>query len=81
MRDLKPDDAMGAINKALEGHGVEAIPFDDEADCFRCGSLSTYINMGDAYGTTIVWDAHKRRFIVTSWGDFVEWSEKQGRMV
>lgn len=81
MQTLKPDDAMDEVNKALEGHGVERIPFDDESDSWQRGTLSTYVNMGDTYDPTIIWDAHKGRFLVTSWGDFVEWSERKGRAI
>lgn len=65
---------MLAINEILEGHGVEAI--------FSEGEMwpdMEYVNMGDAYNATVVYDYIDGKFIVTTWGDWIEHAEKQGR--
>jgi hypothetical protein len=37
-----------------------------------------YVNMGDTYDTTLIFDHRKGRFIVSSWGDIVE-RDRTGR--
>lgn len=68
---------MADIDRLIEGHGVEAIFFlkgegmrnyssgDDEL-------LSLYVNTGDTYTPTVLWDARKDRVVLTTFGDFVE---------
>ncbi len=55
-----------AINEVLEGYGVEAI--------FKGGRYPevVYINLGDTYTTTLVYDYSRERWYLTSWGDYVE---------
>jgi len=31
-----------------------------------------YVNMGDTYDTTLIYDYKTNRFVVSSWGDIVE---------
>lgn len=65
---------MLAINEVLEGHGVEAVFGDDP----RWPDME-YVNMGDTYTTTIVYDWTKDRFEIASWGDWVERAERNGK--
>lgn len=65
---------MAALNAALEGHGVESLQKD--------GTFGTpemqYVNMGDTYNTTIIWDDGRQAWFVESWGDWVEKAERRG---
>jgi hypothetical protein len=58
---------MEEANNALQGYGVERI---DEK-----GIKALYVNMGDTYDRTIVFDEDQLVFIDTNWGD---WYEKNG---
>ncbi len=67
-------DRLQAINKLIEGHGCEAI-FDDG----QMWPDMEYVNVGDSYAATIVLDRVEGRWLVTSWGDWVEHAERNGR--
>ena len=61
--------AMAALNKAcaiMNGHGVEGMYSRTTRE------EAYYINTGDTYSTTILYDFNKRRFSITSWGDWYE---------
>ena len=58
---------MEACNEELDGHGVEAI--------FAQGDQwpgMEYVNMGDAYNTTIIYDHRVSRFKVMCYGEWLE---------
>jgi hypothetical protein len=56
---------LHAIDELLEGHGVECIRKDGEV-------ALEYINMGDTYIPTIVFNHQTWTFRCCSWGDIVE---------
>lgn len=60
------DAAMRTANDVLRGHGVERVNAGD--------SVFYYINMGDPYVETLLFENHVRRFRIASWGDIVEGS-------
>jgi hypothetical protein len=67
---------MCAINELIEGHGVEAIRYDDMyIDSYHQDIVATYVNMGDTYNTTILLDSATGDYQVTCWGDYVEESQ------
>ena len=61
----KSETNMVAFNIILEGYGVEGMPDPDD---FRAIGL-TYVNMGDTYIPTIIYDGAYR---IMSWGDWIE---------
>ncbi len=64
---------MCAINELLEGHGIEAIRYDDMwIDSYHCDIVATYINMGDTYDTTVLLDSATGEYQVTCYGDYLE---------
>ena len=71
------EDAMRVINGILEGHGVEAIRGDYYVDRYHYDIVASYVNMGDTYNATIVYETETGRFIVTSYGDWVERNERK----
>lgn len=75
---------MEAINILLGGYGVEAIRGEWQ-NGYWCDIVADYVNMGDTYAITVmhVRGEHSGRpvkFIVTSWGDWVERNEKKFRV-
>lgn len=50
----------------LDGCGVEYLVPDDGTQPVA------YVNMGDTYNTTLLFDHEKNRFLIGSWGDIVE---------
>lgn len=59
----------------LDGHGVEYI--ESLTDTMRSREGLSYVNMGDTYDTTLIYDHGKGRFVVSSWGDIVERDAKR----
>lgn len=73
------DEAMEFANEALDGHGVEAIAGDDyQVDKYWMDTVLLYVNLGDTYDTTILYDTENAEFSVGSWGDFMEAWEEEG---
>jgi len=69
-----------ACNVVMGGHGCEAI----RASNGRCGAyygdiVAGYVNMGDTYDVTLLFDYGRGAVYVTSWGDWVEVSERTRR--
>lgn len=70
------DKALNEADKILQGFGVEAIK-DNGRDSYYCDIGLLYVNKGDTYTTTLVYDTRKKRFIIAAWGDIVEASPKR----
>jgi hypothetical protein len=75
MDGLSTFTVLKAADKMLEGHGVEYI--ESLTDTSRNREGLSYVNMGDTYMTTLIYDHGKGRFLVTSWGDIVERDTKR----
>ena len=65
-----------ALNEILGGSGVEAIR-GRYVDSYHLDIQAVYINLGDTYAATLLLDHETDRWIVTSWGDWVEKNEKE----
>jgi hypothetical protein len=63
-----------ALNEALEGYGTEVIP----PNFAPPNPDAAYINLGDTYTTTLLYDYQRDKWIITSWGDWVELQERRG---
>jgi hypothetical protein len=76
LRDVERE--MAKIDKLIEGFGVEAVIFREGEGLRNFKSdphddmLALYVNTGDSYSPTILWDARRDTVTLTSWGDFVE---------
>lgn len=66
---------MAILNSVLEGYGVEAIR-GDTWDRYFTDACALYINMGEAYVPTILYDVCRKRFLVSTWADWVEKHQK-----
>ena len=68
------DVALEEINTVLEGHGVEPMRGTDWNRHY--GDINAlYVNMGDSYICTVLYDTTKEKFYVTDWASFVETDE------
>lgn len=67
---------LSLINKLMDGYGVEYV--DDQNKGQNVGRYSEssaaamYVNTGDTYSPTVLYDVDAGKFRLTSWGDFVE---------
>ena len=68
--DLEINDTLKAVSILLDGYGVEYLP--SKLDTHGHGRGLEYVNMGDSYKPTILYDCLIKRFICASWGDIVE---------
>jgi hypothetical protein len=66
---------LTACNEVLDGHGVEAIR-GSWVDGYYGDTCAVYVNMGDTYDQTVVYDTRKGKYIITSCGDWVESAPK-----
>lgn len=78
---LPENDRLEAINKLLGMHGTEAIRGDWQ-NGYWCDIVAAYCNTGDTYALTVLqvrpessWQSS--RFIVSSWGDWVERNQEK----
>jgi len=71
------DDALDAANAVLNGFGVEALPCEScFVDHYYRNFVALYVNLGDTYDTTILFNTDTERFSIGSWGDFFEMHER-----
>lgn len=72
------EDAMLAIDKILGTYGTEAITAENSAHSgYFYDAVALYVNTGDTYNPTILYDVNKRRFELTTWGDWVENNDRK----
>lgn len=62
--------ALDYANTLLGGHGIEYVPSSEDGPTEFTGL--DYVNMGDSYDTTLLYDRAKGRFLVAAWADVVE---------
>ena len=72
--ELAVDEALQLANTQLMGHGVETINGGEHKE-----AVAYYVNMGDPYVATVIYDIPANRFYVTGYGDWVEWRENNRR--
>jgi hypothetical protein len=66
---------MELLNSFMEGYGVEVIR-GETWDRYFTDACAVYVNMGDSYVVTILYDVFLHRFVVTTWVDWVEKHQK-----
>lgn len=71
------DEVLDLTNKLLPGHGVEAIRGNYQVDRYYYDIVALYVNMGDPYIPTLLYDTDRGKFYVTGYGDWVEKNEKR----
>ncbi len=67
-------------NRILVGHGIEAARVPDEyINSYYHDIVMEYVNMGDAYAPTVIYDTERGKFSIESWGEWMEKQERSGR--
>lgn len=66
------DERLDEANEILDGYGVEVLRGKAWNDRYYGNIIALYVNMGETYEKTIVYDVSKGEFMLTSWGDFME---------
>lgn len=75
-----PDAALEAVNALIHGHGIESIRGDYQVDRYYYDIVALYVNMGDSYAATLLYETDTSQWHVLSYGDWVEWKEKKYRI-
>jgi len=65
------DNALEACNALLGGSGVEPIRDRNHHSYYQDIGL-LYVNLGDTYTPTVIFDTYEDRFEIMAWGDMVE---------
>ncbi len=68
----RADKVLEEVNRLVDGHGIEAIRDENAWDNYYGDTVALYVNMGDTYETTLLYDTRTHEFQVTSWGDWYE---------
>jgi hypothetical protein len=79
----QPSEFQGMlVNKALDSmdtltnsHGVE-VEYGVRQNTYFCDVKMLYVNVGDQYAMTLIFDVKRNKFFCMSWSD---WHEKYGR--
>jgi hypothetical protein len=73
------DQALDKANEMLGGHGVEAINYaDHHVDNYYFDIALLYVNMGDTYDQTVMYDTSREKFFTGTYGDWVAYTERKG---
>lgn len=71
---------LEAINELTDGCGIESITFEDyHYNSYWGGCIGLYVNFGDTYQLTIIYDVSNNQFEFNSWGEFYEAKEVELR--
>lgn len=76
---MSPDAVLMMANLLLHGYGVESCR-DERAwvDSYYGDIIALYVNTGETYDTTLLYDTEAKEFLVISWGDWYEaWDGEQ----
>ena len=65
------DDALDKIDECLSGFGVEAIS-GNYVNRYYQNIVALFVNVGETYTSTVIYETDTGRFILTTVGDWVE---------
>lgn len=71
------DKVLDLADKMLETYGVEFIEGDYQVDRHYYNIVALYLNTGDTYGATLLFETERERFVLTTMGDWVERNERR----
>lgn len=80
-RQPEVDAVMKAANAYMEAHGIEAIRGDYYVDGYWQDIVALYVNTGDTYNATLLYETEPERFVLTTWGDWVEAKQRKYRIM
>jgi len=70
--EIKSRTMLRIADDILQGHGLEHLMSENQR------AEAVYVNMGDTYNATLLFDLNKGRMWATTWGDWVETEERKG---
>jgi hypothetical protein len=65
------DIKLEAINAAIGGFGIEPI-HGQHVDRYHGDIVAVYVNLGDTYTTTVLYETETDRLRIVDWGTWVE---------
>lgn len=65
------------INHEIEAYGIEDIRDPEVWDNYWHDTVAAYVNTGDAYNATVLWDVGRNQFWCTTYGDWLERRERE----
>lgn len=72
-RGREVEAVMRYANELIDAHGVEALRQEGAyVDRYHFDIIATYVNMGDPYVLTLLYDSENHAFLLTSYGGFLE---------
>jgi hypothetical protein len=72
---------MEVLNELIDGFGIESIRIEDYWHSnYWQDVIGVYVNLGDTYILTIIYNVIDNQFEFTSWGDFYESKEQEIRL-
>jgi hypothetical protein len=75
------NEQLEAINELTDGCGVESITFEGyHYNSYWGNCIGLYVNFGDTYQLTTIYDVSNNQFEFISWGDFYESKEQEIRL-
>ena len=77
----KADELLNQIDRAIDGHGIEAIRGEELRGGWFQDIVALYVNTGDTYNATVVYDAIADRWHVTTMGDWVEKNQRRYKII
>ena len=73
----KVDAALELMDGYMRTHGVEAVRAPGaHVDRYYYDIVALYVNTGEPYDSTLIYDTEKERFTVGNWGDWVSAQER-----
>lgn len=77
-RPTNTDIVLHAINSLICGHGVDSAPYYENA--VRHGEFISFVNMGDTYSATVLFNPETNQFEISDWGSLYETSPECQRI-
>jgi hypothetical protein len=71
------DASLDFANKAMEAHGIEAIHDPSRWDNYYTDMVALYVNTGDTYSATLIYDVERDTYLVQDWATWVERYERR----
>ena len=72
---------MEVLNELIDGFGIESIRIEDYwYNNYWQDVIGVYVNLGDTYILTIIYNVIDEQFEFTCWGDYYESKEKEIRL-
>ncbi len=71
------EQVLYAANELMNGHGIESLEVGPNHNPAR---TAMYVNMGETYEATLIYDEDRKEFTWESWGDWQERVEEEEEM-